>query len=323
MVAEPAAAYEIVKTLSQLVYRYLLLILLILMSAGCTNSKIVLSTIYNRVDNQIRSEFNKLGKFEDWQKEAFEKKLQTYHYWHRRQELPRYANLLNEISSTVKNKGSITQSQATSWNASLEGFVESAQGCYPAHFSADLMATLKPDQISFIERRFARERYKNRAKHDAKTRDQRMQERFDQIEKWSTLAGFQFTARQEALMLASMHKTKSLHSEYYKLTDRWNKTLFRTIRQKNNPQYERSIKQHLGTLFELVEKNNPEKLQHNRQVWRDFFIDFEASLTNQQRSWLTSYLKTLSKNLKSLSRSSVKFKPHTDASQGCIPESGA
>lgn len=303
--------------------RSLLLAILVLSSAGCTNSKIVLSTVYNRVDNQIRSEFNKLGKFEDWQKAAFEKKLQTYHYWHRREELPRYAALLQEISVTVKNNGSITPSQATSWNASLEDFIEAAQGCYPAHFSADLMATLKPDQIRFIERRFARERYKNRARHNAKSRDQRMQERFDQIEKWSGLAGFRFTKNQQALMLASMHKTRSLHSEYYKLTDRWNKTLFRTIENKDNPNYQRSLQQHLGTLFDLVEKNHPEKLEHNRRVWREFLIEFEESLSTDQRVWLSSYLKTLSKNLKSIARSSVKFKPHNDASLGCIPENGA
>ena len=310
-------------TISPYNWKCLLLLTLLLFSAGCTNSKIVLSTVYNRLDNQIRGEFNKLGKFEGWQKAAFERKLQTYHYWHRREELPRYAALLKEISNTIKTGGAINTEQATNWSARLENFVDAAQSCYPAHFSADLMYTLKPEQIRFIERRFARERYKNKTRYAVKTRDQRMQGRYDEIEKWTGLAGFNFTSDQEAIILASMHKTKSLHDEYYKLTDIWNKQLFTKIRNKDNENYKKNLEQHLGTLFDLVDNTHPDKLQYNRTVWRDFFLEFEASLSTQQRSWLSSYLRTLAKNLNSISKSKTKFKAHNDKSQGCIPETGA
>ncbi len=305
------------------ILKCLLLFSFLAVLAGCTNSKIVLSTIYNRLDNQIRNEFNKLGKFEDWQKKEFEHRLQTFHYWHRRQELPRYAVLLREIASVIKTKGNISRANANAWSASLEDFVESVQKCYPAHFAADLMYTLEPEQIRYIERRFARERYKNKTKYAVKTRDQRMKSRLKEIEKWTGLAGFDLTSRQKTMILESMHKTKSLHSEYYALTDRWNKKLFTALRQKNRPDYEENLNRHLGTLYDLMENNHPQTLQYNREVWREFTVDFVQSLTGEQRAWLSTYLRTLGKNLNSISRSKVKFKPHKNVAKGCIPGAGA
>lgn len=305
------------------ILKCLLVISFLTVLGGCTNSKIVLSTVYNRLDNQIRNEFNKLGKFEDWQKNAFEHRLQTFHYWHRRQELPRYSVLLKQMANVIKTPGKITLADANAWSVNLENFAESVQKCYPAHFAADLMYTLKPDQIKYIERRFARERYKNKTKYAVKTRDQRMQARLKEIEKYSSLAGFNFTKAQKAMILAAMHETKSLHSEYYALTDRWNTKLFSAIRQKRRADYEKNLKNHLGTLFDLVEKNYPQKLEYNREVWRQFTVEFVDSLSGEQRAWLSSYLRTLGKNLQSISRSNVKFKAHENPAKGCIPETGA
>ena len=125
------------------------------------------------------------------------------------------------------------------------------------------------------------------------------------------------------MLLASMHKTKSLHSEYYALTGRWNKQLFNALRQKNRHDFETNLNNHLGTLYDLVENNHPEKLEYNREVWREFTVDFVNSLSNEQRRWASSYLRTLGKNLNSISRSNVRFKAHKDSKKGCIPGAGA
>jgi len=292
-----------------------------LLASSCSNSKMVLSPLYNRVDDQIRDEFNKLGDFEDWQKERFEERLQTFHYWHRRDELPRYAELIAEVGETITRKRSVTPAHAARWANSIEQMVHKVQSCYPAHYSIDLMKTLKPAQIAFIERRFAREQRKNRAKYSAKTRDERMTDRVKQIGRWANLAGFRLTREQRKLIRAHMDETKSLHESYYVLTGLWNQELFKKLRNTNSPQYTQRVSRHLQSLYSLMDRHHSETLEYNRDVWRRFIVAFDQSLSADQRIWLSSYFKTLAKTTRSISRANVSFVPHSDSAKGCIAKS--
>jgi len=265
-----------------------LLCLFALLIGGCLNNKLVLTVVYNRADNQIRNEFNKLGKFENWQKSAFEKRLQTYHYWHRREELPTYAKLLKQIRSKVQVQGATTADDV-------------------------------PEQINFIERRFAREQRKNRARHHSQTRDQRMQKRLNEITKWSYRFGFVFTPEQRRMTLRTMYNTISVHDEYYRLTGVWNKRLFSMMRNKQSPSYDEDMKAHIARAYHLIEDNHKNLYETNRRIWRSFLLEFENSLSKEQRSWMKFNLGKLSSNLDKIARDDVSFKPHDDTDLGCLP----
>ncbi len=296
-----------------------LLCLFALLIGGCLNNKLVLTVVYNRADNQIRNEFNKLGKFENWQKSAFEKRLQTYHYWHRREELPTYAKLLKQIRSKVQVQGATTADDVAQWLDQVEESADKLQSCYPVHFSIDLIKSLLPEQINFIERRFAREQRKNRARHHSQTRDQRMQKRLNEITKWSYRFGFVFTPEQRRMTLRTMYNTISVHDEYYRLTGVWNKQLFSMMRNKQSPSYDEDMKAHIARAYHLIEDNHKNLYETNRRIWRSFLLEFENSLSKEQRSWMKFNLGKLSSNLDKIARDDVSFKPHDDTDLGCLP----
>jgi len=296
-----------------------LLCLFVLLIGGCLNNKLVLTVVYNRADNQIRNEFNKLGKFESWQKSAFEKRLQTYHYWHRREELPTYATLLQQIKNKVQVEGATSIEDVTQWLDQVEVSADRLQSCYPAHFSIDLIKSLHPEQINFIERRFAREQRKNRHRHNSQTRDQRMQKRLNEITKWSSRFGFVFTPEQRRMTLRTMYNTVSVHNEYYRLTRTWNKRLFSMMRNKKSPSYDADMKAHIARAYHLIEDNHKDLYETNRRIWRSFLLEFESSLSQEQRSWMKINLGKLSRNLAKIAREDVSFKPHDDAELGCLP----
>ena len=300
-----------------------LLCLLVLVISGCLNNKLVLTVVYNRVDNQIRKEFNKLGKFQNWQKKAFEKRLQTYHYWHRREELPVYAKLLQQVSDKVQVQDATTETDVAKWFAQLEESADRLQSCYPAHFSVDLIKSLHPEQIDFIEARFAREQRKNRHRHESQTREQRMQTRLKKLTKWSNRLGFKFSAEQRQMILRTMYNTVSVHDEYYRLTRPWNKQLFSLIRNKKSPSYEHDVKEHMGRVYHLIEKHHPDLYETNRRIWQAFMLEFETSLSQEQRVWMKTNLDKLSRNLDRIAVENVSFKPHTDAELGCLPTDAA
>ena len=300
----------------------LLLGIVLLLVSACTNTKVVLSFVYNRLDNQIRSEFNKLGKFDRSQKAEFEKRLQTFHYWHRRVELPRYVGLISEIRNKTAAPGKTTSSDIHRWFEKIEAGTEELLSCYPAHFSTDLLRTLDNDQINFIERRFANEQRKNIKKHNSKTREERMNKRLKEVVKWSGRIGFDLTQQQKDMLLKAMYDTISMHKEYYALTKPWNKRFFATLRDKKASDYEAQLKKQMAASYKLVDLSHPQKVEMNREIWRNFVVDFEKSLTESQRKWINSYFGKLAGNLSLIAKDKVSFKPHGDAALGCLPNSG-
>jgi len=134
---------------------------------ACGNSKLLLGPLYNRFDDQMRKEFNKLGDFTDEQSRDIEQRLQTYHLWHRRQQLPRYAAL---------------------------------RSCHPVNYSYDFMKSLTDKQLDFIEARFANEQKKNQKRYNSRTREERLQRRYTFITKWTGRAGFKWNDEQKELL---------------------------------------------------------------------------------------------------------------------------
>ncbi len=295
-------------------------LLLVSLLSACTNSHIVVSTLYDRLDNQIRNEFNKLGKFDQAQKAEFETILQTFHLWHRRSELPEYAQVLRDIRSSVMVKNNTTAEEVTDWHKQVEDFANRAQACYPVHFAVDMMTTLRDDQIDFIENRFQRERNRNRTKYNSRSREERHQKRVETISTWASRAGLELTRRQKRMFLAAMKESNSLRKEYYALTDAWNQKTFQIVRARQKPSFALEMSNQLDSLFSLMEKNYPSEIAANRVIWRKFTLDFVNSMTNNQRVWAAAWLKKMAKNLDRISDKEVKFKAHRNPVLGCLPE---
>lgn len=325
IISMPVKLYLIVKRFKQPFNlarpaRLLMVFLCLLGIGACTNSKLVIGTLYDRLDDQIRGEFNKLGKFTDEQKSEFELRLQTFHYWHRRQELPKYANLLRSIANSVETKNATTESDIKLWFDSIEQYADAGQACYPVHYSLDLVKQLRNDQVDFIERRFNSERRKNRARYNSETREERMQTRLENIDKWSSRVGFELTNRQKRMMLSTMRSTKSLHKQYYEVSERWNRRTFAVVRMRHTPAFNIEMKTQLDGMFRQMETHYPKELAGNRDIWRQFAFEFVGSMTNNQRVWARAWLKKLAKNLDKISAKKVNFQPHDNAALGCLAQ---
>lgn len=292
-------------------------ILLLILVSGCTNSKLVLSPIYNRLDDQMRGEFHKLAKWNASQIEHFELRAGTFHVWHRQEELPKYAALLNNIQSTVRVRDETTQTDINNWIDTVERFSQDARRCHPVNFSYDLMQTLTDEQVNFIERRFASERKKNYAKYLALTADERRKERVKNVVKWAGRIGFDFNKTQKRMLDETMGKQISLRNQYYRLVDKWARDLFIIARQQQAPDYEQKMRAQVNQLWTLLEKNHNEEWQANRELWRGFGYDFVRSLSYDQRIQASNWVRKLGGTIRSISRLEPSFKVTNDPNHGC------
>jgi len=293
----------------------------LLLLVSCGNSKLILGPLYNRLDDQMRKEFAKLGDFDSSQKREFEDRLQTFHLWHRRVELPRYAALLDEIAGTLSKPGIKTLDQIEGWTAETEDFSVAARACHPVNFSFDLIRTITDEQVNFIERRFAREQKKNRARYDSRTPEARQQRRYDFVIKWTGRIGLDFTGQQKVLLREKLEQQISLREEYWGLSKRWNKEFFSIAREQDSPEFRQRMASQLGKLWTLLERNKNTEWQFNRELWAGFLVEFANTMNNDQRRWAETWLPKLARTLRDMSNDSVKFESNVerlvDPALGC------
>jgi len=306
----PMLSIRIVKKCNcRTLVRCVLVALSVILLVSCSNSKLVLGPLYNRLDNQMRKEFNKLGKFSDEQKSAFEVRLQTFHLWHRRNELPRYAALIDEIEKAVSVPRTKTLEEVRQWSATMEGLSVDARLCHPVNFSYDLMKTLTDDQVNYIERRFAREQGINRKKYDAYSPEERLERRYKFVLKWSSRIGLDFTAEQKLLLKTALADQILLRQQYWGLSANWNRRFFVIGRDQSAADYDERMDTHLAGLWSLLETGYPKQWQANRDMWSAFFVDFTNTMTTDQREWADSWLSKLARTLRDMSDDRVDFKP--------------
>jgi len=292
--------------------------LLLLFITGCTNSKVFIAPLYNRLDDQMRGEFHKLAQWTDSQIEHFESRVGAFHVWHRQSELPQYATLLNSIQSSIRTRDKTTREDVNNWIDSAESFSQVARTCHPVNFSYDLMQTLNDEQVNFIERRFASERKKNYSKYLASTPEERRTKRVNNVVKWAGRIGFDFNKTQKRMLEQTMAKQISMRRQYYSLVDKWAKDLFVIARKQQAPTYQRDMKAQVSKLWTLLEKAHNEEWQANRQLWRGFGYDFVQTLDHDQRIHASNWIDKMGDTITGISKDKPSFKVTNNPAHGCV-----
>ena len=295
----------------------------VLLTSACTNSKLVIGSLYNRLDDRMRDEFDKLAEFDERQEALFDAAVGTGHVWHRQTELPLYAAIVEEIASSVARPGRTSREDVTRWAQAVEARSVAARACHPANFSFELMRSLSEEQIASIEARFASERAENRERYESRTAEERRAYRQKNVEKWARRIGVDFTAEQRAMLRTTFERQISLRREYYRLSDAWNRELFRIARDRQAPDYDARMGAHLDALWSLLETAHAEEWQRNRELWRDFAYRFVAAMTDEQRAAASEWLGGLADTLAAISRDEPSFTPGDDPSVGCLVETTA
>lgn len=296
-----------------------LAVLSVILVASCTNSKLVISPIYNRLDDQMRGEFHKLAKWTGDQESHFELRVGTYHVWHRQNELPKYANLLKTVQASIKERGVTSRADVKGWINDVEKYSANARVCHPVNFSYDLMRTLSDKQVNFIERRFASERKKNFSKYSKQTPEQRRKERVDNVVTWAGRIGFEFTKTQERMLDDTLAEQISLRRQYYGLVDIWAKELFTIARNQEASNYEQQMHTQVNKLWTMMETGYEQEWQSNRELWQNFGYEFVQTLNYDQRKHASRWLKKMGKTIASISNDKPSFKSQNNPKHGCLP----
>ncbi len=298
--------------------RVIVMVLISLTLASCTNSKLLIAPLYNRLDDQIRTEFHKLAKWNDDQIAHFESRVGTFHVWHRQEELPKYAMLLDSIQASIEKRGKTNAEDVRTWVDEAELLSRNARLCHPVNFSFDLMQTLSDEQVNFIERRFARERKRNFSKYLKATPEERREERLNNVVKWAGRIGFKFNNTQKRMLDKALTDQISLRRQYYALVDAWARDLFVIAREQDAPDYEANMRTQVNKLWTLLEDGQKAEWQANREMWRDFGYRFVQSLSYDQRIHASNWLEKMGETIQAISKDKPSFKVINEPKYGCL-----
>jgi len=285
---------------------------------ACTNGKLVVGSLYNRLDDRMMEQFAELGDFEERQRALFEERVGTFHVWHRRTELPAYARLIEDVAASIADPGRTSVEDIERWGERVERRAIAARECHPVNFSFELMRSLEDEQLDQIETTLARKREERRDRYDSRTPEERVERRVRNVGKWSKRIGVELTAAQNAMLRTAFTRQTSLRTEYFALSDRWRAEFFHLAREQESPDYEGRIAAHLDELWSLLESEYPEQWERNRRLWAETGLRLVASLDTEQRATLSAWLAKMGETLGAISRDEPSFVPGSDPSVGCL-----
>ncbi|MFT5046638.1 MAG: hypothetical protein ACI8UP_003617 [Porticoccaceae bacterium] len=294
------------------------LALLAVLLTACTNSKVIIGPLYNRLDDQMRSEFKKLGNFNENQMSAFEQAVGTFHVWHRQVEMPKYADLLQEVADSISTVGSTNRNDVTRWATSAEEYSRNVRECHPVNYLFALIQSLSDKQINLLEKRFNSERQKNRERYGTKTREERVERRLKNIVKWAGRLGLNFSTTQRDIIRDGLSQQVSLRKEYYALSSEWNSNLFVLARNQDNPAYDELLANHMTKLWTLLEDAHPDEWHSIRDLWRNTIYTLIGTFSKEQRDSASRWLKKMGTTVRAISEDTPSFNIVNDPAVGCL-----
>lgn len=297
-----------------------LALLALALSSACSNSTTVVGPIYNQLDNQMSRGIFRLADFESSQSDAVMQLINHFHVWHRRDQLPEYAALLDDIETTLLSQQPISVDVTQRWASAVETFTRNFRECHPINFANHIIRTLDAEQVDEIEKNIRTRRQKFRERYSESTREERIERRAGNVIKWSGRVGFDFNPQQKDMLREAFSQQISLRKEYFVLSDEWSSHFFALLKDRHSPDLNQTMAVHLDKLWHLLETAYPEQWQQNRDLWTGFLFELGQTMTPQQRQSAGKWLGKMGDTLATLSRSEVSFNV-AGSPTGCSPSS--
>lgn len=295
----------------------------VLTVGACTNSKFLVGAFYNRADNRVLTAIDEWLDLDDSQKAEARAYIGTFHTWHRRTQLPLYAELIRDITTTLSTYDQATPEDFDRFFDTARARVEAIRECHPAHFAVPFGKTLSAAQIDQAEQAWIEERDEDRERFGSRTQEQRVARRMDRTKLWLGRLGFELKATQITLIERTLRQQQRFGPEFREILDGWYEELFTIARASDAPDYEQRLSSHVTDWFGIAERDFPEVWEHNQALWRNFAVSFEKTLSQLQRRTARAWLNKFARTLDGISRDTPDWLPADDPAYGCVVDTAA
>lgn len=280
--------------ITQQLQRYSLLILLIFLLTGCA-----VKFVYNQLDWLIPWYLDDYVSLDPLQEIQFDAQLEAYLSWHRRQQLPVYAEFLEWVAEASKDgldRDEIEHVQNRTELYTDQLFVRLG----PTLVS--LFGDLSEAQVDEMFTNFDKENNKYREKYVSKKvikqRYQRAKDVRKFIERWTGV----LDEDQQDIITEWSKQYELMGEEFLNSRQGWQNNLKIILDQRHNKVY---FEDALNKLFANRgvgrSKEFEQKLVRNQQRLKTLYLDLDQSLTESQRKRMMDKMKSYAQDFRELS----------------------
>ncbi len=266
----------------------ILLILLVL--AGCSANGLVIRYFYGEFDDKIYDQITAYATFNEEQKDQIKQAVDEYKTWHQENELPRYATFLNQLSAQL-NSGEITQQTVLDYFEQARSFAKTGFQHSPLYKHPEFFITLSDKQVEEIEQHFAQQDEEFNEWYQEREQEGGDEARFKRIVKnTKRIADINLSQAQQKIIQNGLEQIKSEPLERHGIYNRWQAEFVEILKQRNNSDFINTIINHLGTYQDQIKIDNPEQYETNQKIAAETLSNVLNSLDERQKQSLLKRL---------------------------------
>lgn len=282
--------------------RFLIVLIVALGVVGCSTNSLVIRYFYGRMDNNLNNRILAMADFSDPQKEEIRKAVDDYAAWHRHNELPRYAEFIEELQVKVEldllNYDAVLQDMETIRNFAKTSFLKS-----PFVQSTTFLKSLEDRQVVQVAEHFSRQDEEFLEWMEKRKSEGGNEKRLKSIVKNTRRFGITLNDEQKRIISQGLTQYDNDPMERHLLWNRWEQQLIEILEDRKRPEFDVKLTEHLQIYQDQMRIHNPQRDLHNRKVSAQMILDVVQNLDPQQKKVLLSQLEQTKKILLHISSS--------------------
>jgi hypothetical protein len=272
----------------------LLLFTLLLLVSGCA-----VKFIYNQLDWLIPWYLDDYVSLNSDQERLFEERLQGYLDWHRKQELPVYADFLEGVAKSAENglsRDEIDALQLRVKQLSAELFTRLAPAL------VDSFASLDDEQVTELFTNLAEENQEYVEKFIETSEQEQRQKRAERVQDFIERWTGSLNDGQVRLIQLWSQKYEMMGAEFLQSRIAWQQQLKDTLQRRDEHAYlERSLHQVFSRRGSLRTQEYVKKYEMNEVLLKQLYLQLDKSLSQNQRRRLIEKLEAYAEDFRELS----------------------
>jgi len=266
-----------------------------LMLSGCA-----VRFVYNQLDWLVPWYLDDYMQLEGPQKTLFKQRLDTYLAWHRKEQLPLYADFLDQVA------GRAEKGMSHDDIAHIQARTEQLAQVMIDRLKPDMMelfAMANDEQVASLFHKFEEDNAKylkeNVKVSPGKQRRQRQQEVINYTERWTG----SLDEKQRKLIADWSKRFELMQQEVFDTRLLWQQEFKRILALRaDRPAYEQAFTQLLDNPGFGQSDELKRKLAVNQALLVDLYLELEQSLSKDQRASMVKKLKDYAKDFRELSK---------------------
>jgi hypothetical protein len=277
--------------------RYFTIAVIVFVLTGCAPNSFSIRLAYSRLDNNLYSRLNEYATFDDEQRTWIRSAAIDYQKWHRKTELPEYAEFFGKVAALLETNLPVGIDSVISIFETLESFSRRSYSQSPFANSVSFLSKITDSQVQQIASSFAEQNRQQLAHIRKHAELPGNQDRVDKIAKTFSRFGLSLNQDQRAIVENGLNKYVGDREDRVYAWQVWEGEFIRLLETRHQPGFAELMQQHIDQYQLQMELRFPARAHRNRDTAIETVVLLLNSLDATQRTSLANTLRDSSKIL--------------------------